>query len=63
MKLGEQERRRLLQGGEISKIELKAAIPCPVEMAERSCSVAYARLEVLHLCGYSLLASCSRVSS
>jgi integrase len=43
VKPGEQERRRLLQGGETSTITLKAATPYPVEMAERSCSVANAR--------------------
>src|SRR2546425_2392920 len=44
----EQERRRLLQGGETSTITLKAATPYPVEMAERSCSVANAR-EVIRI--------------
>ena len=48
MKPGEQERRRLLQGGETSTITLKAATPYPVEMAERSCSVANAR-EVIRI--------------
>ena len=43
VKLGEQERRRLLQGGETSTLALKDATPRPVEMAERSCGVANAR--------------------
>jgi hypothetical protein len=43
VKLGEQERRRLLHGGETSTLALKGATPRPVEMAERSCGVANAR--------------------
>src|SRR5260370_2539297 len=39
-RLSEQELRRLIQGGETSTVELKAAAPRPVEMAERMCGMA-----------------------
>ena len=41
--LSEQELRRLIQGGETSTVELKAAAPRPVEMAERMCRMANAQ--------------------
>jgi len=41
--LSEQELRRLIQGGETSTVELKAAAPRPVEMAERMCGMANAQ--------------------
>jgi predicted HTH transcriptional regulator len=42
-KLSEQEFRRLIQEGETNTVELKAAVPRPVEMAERMCGMANAR--------------------
>ncbi len=42
-RLSEQELRRLIQGGETNTVELKAAAPRPVEMAERLCGMANAQ--------------------
>ena len=42
-RLNEQELRRLIQGGETNMVELKAAAPRPVEMAERLCGMANAQ--------------------
>ncbi|HAT47182.1 MAG TPA: hypothetical protein DCS90_18945 [Ktedonobacter sp.] len=42
-RLNEQELRRLIQGGETNTVELKAAAPRPVEMAERMCGMANAQ--------------------
>ena len=42
-RLSEQELRWLIQGGETSTVELKAAAPLPVEMAERMCGMANAQ--------------------
>jgi predicted HTH transcriptional regulator len=42
-RLSEQELRRLIQGGETNTVELKAAAPRPVEMAERMCGLANAQ--------------------
>jgi hypothetical protein len=50
VELSEQELRRLIQGGETSTIELKAAAPCPVEMAERLCGMAKALRDHYYRC-------------
>jgi predicted HTH transcriptional regulator len=42
-RLSEQELKRLIQGGETNTVELKAAAPRPVEMAERLCGMANAQ--------------------
>jgi predicted HTH transcriptional regulator len=42
-RLSEQELRQLIQLGETNTVELKAAAPRPVEMAERMCGMANAQ--------------------
>ena len=42
-RLSEQELRRLIKAGETNTVELKAAAPRPVEMAERLCGMANAQ--------------------
>jgi predicted HTH transcriptional regulator len=43
IRLNEQELKRLIQGGETNIVELKAAAPRPVEMAERLCGMVNAQ--------------------
>ena len=47
VKFSESALKRLIKGGETNTVELKAAAPRPVEMAERMCGIANAKGRML----------------
>ncbi len=50
VKFSESALKRLIKGGETNTIELKAAAPRPVEMAERMCGIANAKRDDYYRC-------------